>query len=76
MARHQHKRPFRVLRKLSQDGVAHLECEADFWHGPCCSDGSCTVGCDEVGYETVRFTANNTPTTCSYGGELRKAFGG
>jgi hypothetical protein len=69
MSLHPDKKPFRVIRRFNEQGVKHVELEADFWEGP---DGSG----NETGYRTRRWVENaktHRPSTCSFAGELAKA---
>jgi len=71
------KKPFKLLRTWSKDGVNYAEFEADYWEGPCCDGGKCTVDCNTPGYSRKRFVARsndpNNDRTCSYWPELAKA---
>lgn len=62
------KKPFAIIRRFKENDKAAVECEADFWCGPC-----------EAGergqYERVRWieTAPYAGGSCSFDSQLRAA---
>ena len=72
MSLHREKRPFRILRRWIENGVRHVEYEADFWEGPVEAGGP-------MGYRTIRsivnarFVRNTVGPSVSFWPELSKA---
>lgn len=74
MKLHRDKKPFRVLKKWSEDGITYVQYEADFWHGP-------DIPEDRGGYETIKSTVsskfwrNSVSRSVSFWPELSKQLG-